>query len=129
MNYLQAPTHVLGVRTADAKLGTYSHWLPGTTRIDRATTQIDFYDCSTDLGRAETESRPHDPRAQVLLDRLLNQYVPQQMAAPLPPPLQRASLRARGEYLAFTAAFNLYSLSQLVEHNRLIELLGPGGRF
>jgi len=129
MNYLLAPTHVLGVRTADAKLGTYSHWLPGTTRIDRATMQIDFYDYSTEAGRAETESRPQDPRAQVLLDRLLNQYVPQQMAASLPPPLQRASSRARDEYLVFTAAFNLYSLSQLVDDNKLIELLGPGGRF
>ena len=91
--------------------------------------QIDFYDYSSEGGRAETESRPRDPRAQMLLDRLLNQYVPRQMAATLPAPLQRASVRAREEYRAFTAAFNLYSLKQLVDDNKLIELLGPGGRF
>ena len=40
LNYLHAPTHVLAVRTHEAKLVTYTHWLPGTTRPIRRSMEL-----------------------------------------------------------------------------------------
>ena len=85
-NRVHAPTHVLAVRTPEAKLVTYTHWYPGTTRPIPASMQLEYYDYATAEGRAETRSHPHDPRAKAMASKLFNQYVPQQMEAPLPPP-------------------------------------------
>ncbi|MGH3236230.1 MAG: sulfatase-like hydrolase/transferase, partial [Streptosporangiaceae bacterium] len=84
MNYLHAPTHALGVRTAEAKLGTYSRWYPGTTRPVMSSMELEFYDYATPEGRAETFSTPDDPRAKAMLAALFNQYVPQQEQESLP---------------------------------------------
>ena len=94
-NYLHAPTHVLAVRTQAAKLVTYTHWYPGTTRPIPASLRLEYYDYGTPEGRAETQSQPDDPRAKAMAHKLFTQYVPQQMEAPLPPPS-----RARWEGLA-----------------------------
>ena len=121
LNYLHAPTHVLAVRTQEAKLVTYTHWFPGTTRPIPGSMELEFYDYATSEGRAETKSRPNDPRAKALAQKLFNQYVPQQMEAPLPPPLKRTVARARASYIAYVAKSNLSPLIQALK-----ELLGYG---
>jgi arylsulfatase A-like enzyme len=121
LNYLHAPTHVLAVRTQEAKLVTYTHWFPGTTRPIRGSMELEFYDYATSEGRAETRSHPNDPRAKALAHKLFNQYVPQQMEAPLPPPLKRTVARARASYIAYVAKSNLSPLIQALE-----SLLGYG---
>jgi uncharacterized sulfatase len=126
MNYLRAPIHVLGVRTADAKLGTYSHWVPGTTQPILATMELEFYDYATPEGRAETLSTPDDPRAKALLQALLQRYVPLQMEAPLPPSLRPAQERAKLAYLGFEALANLYSVTQLIDERKISTLFGFG---
>jgi uncharacterized sulfatase len=126
MNYLHAPTHILGVRTASAKLGTYSHWLPGTTRPDLATMELEFYDYATPEGRAETLSTPDDPRAKTLLNTLLQQYVPREMEAPLPLSLQAPQKRAQASYVAYVALANAYSAKQ---HVMISTVLGYGHVF
>ena len=115
LNYLHAPTHVLAVRTHQAKLVTYSHWLPGTTRPIPGSMELEFYDYATSDGRAETMSHPNDPRAKALAHKLFNQYVPQQMEAPLPPPLKKTVAKARASYVAYVAKSNVSPLIQALE--------------
>ena len=128
-NYLRAPTHVLAVRTRDVKLVTYSHWARGTTTPIRATMKLEFYDYATAAGRAETDSRPDDPRVKPLLTKLLDQYAPTQMEAPLPGSLRATSRRARASYLVFSAATNAYTYSQLIGQGKLKTVLGYGESF
>jgi arylsulfatase A-like enzyme len=125
-NYLHAPTHVLAVRTREAKLVTYTHWFPGTTRPIPRSLQLEFYDYATPEGRAETLSHPHDPRATAMAHKLFTQYVPQQMEAPLPPPLKRTVAKARASYIAFEAQFNVLNLAKLLQDGLLGKLLGYG---
>ena len=123
LNYLYAPTHVLAVRTKREKLVTYTKWFPGTTRRIPGSLQLEFYDYATEQGRAETSSDPDDPRAKALAHKLFTQYVPQQMEAPLPPPLKRTVARARASYVAFVAATNKDSIAGAMQ------TLGYGGPF
>jgi uncharacterized sulfatase len=125
-NYLRAPTHVLAVRTQQEKLVTYTHWYPGTTRPIPGSLQLEYYDYATPEGRAETRSHSRDPRARALSNKLFNQYVPQQMEAPLPPPLKRTVATARASYVAFEAQFNLLNTIQLIQDGKLGTLLGTG---
>jgi arylsulfatase A-like enzyme len=121
------PTHVLAVRTHEAKLVTYTRWFPGTTRPDPGSLKLEFYDYSTPEGRAETLSLPGDPRAAAMARKLFAQYVPTQMEAPLPPPLKRTVAKARASAIAFESAMNLLTLQQLIQGGKLVELLGYGG--
>jgi arylsulfatase A-like enzyme len=115
LNYLHAPTHVLAVRTHEAKLVTYAHWFPGTTRPIPESVELEFYDYATSEGRAETRSHPNDPRAEALADKLFNQYAPEQMEAPLPPPLKETVAEARASYITYVAEENLKPLLQALE--------------
>ena len=131
LNYLRAPTHVLAVRTPEVKLVTYSHWARGTTTPIRATMKLEFYDYATSTGRSELQSHPDDPRVKPLLNKLLNQYAPTQMEAPLPGTLKGTSRRARASYLVFAALTNAYTFKQLVEPpgQKLRTVLGYGEAF
>ena len=77
--------------------------------------QLEFYDYATSEGRAETRSHPHDPRATALAHKLFNQYVPQQMEAPLPPPLKKTVAKARASYITYVAEENLKPLIEALE--------------
>jgi len=123
LNYLHAPTHVLAVRTKEAKLVTYTKWFSGTTRRVPASLQLEFYDYATAQGRAETRSQPDDPRGKAMAHKLFTQYVPRQMEAPLPPPLKRTVAKARASYVAFVAKTNASTIIQA------IKALGYGGPF
>jgi arylsulfatase A-like enzyme len=129
LNPAHTPTHILAVRTPLLKLVTYSHWAPGTTRPIRASLRTEFYDYRSAAGRAETRSRPDDPTIPALLRRLFNQWVPQQMEAPLPVRLRRSVARARAGYLAFQALANAYSYKQLIDDQKLRTELGYGDHF
>lgn len=129
LNYAHAPTHVLAVRTAEAKLVTYTHWLPGTTRPIPASMQLEFYDYSTSAGQAETRSLPDDPRAKAMASKLFSQYVPQQFEAPLPLSLKSTVAKARASYIAFNALTNAYSIKALGSGGKLKTVLGYGAAF
>jgi uncharacterized sulfatase len=129
LNYLHAPIHVLAVRTRDTKLVTYSHWAPGTTRPVPGSMKLEFYDYATARGRAELSSNPHDPRVNPLLQKLLTEYVPTQMEAPLPASLKQAVVRGRASYIAFEAAIKAAGAKKLIEGRQATEVLGYGGTF
>jgi arylsulfatase A-like enzyme len=125
-NRLHAPTHILAVRTHEAKLVTYTDWLPGTTRPIGKSMQLEFYDYATSEGRSETRSHPNDPRAKAMARKLFNQYVPQQMEAPLPVSLKKTVAKARASYVAFEAKFNVLNTVKLLQDGQLGTLLGYG---
>ena len=88
--------------------------------------ELEFYDYATPEGRAETRSHPDDPRAKAMAQKLFNQYVPQQMEAPLPPPLKKTVAKARASYIGFEAEFNVLNLAKLLQDGLLGKLLGYG---
>lgn len=97
------PFHLLGLRTQDFKLGVYSKWKRGTTRIDAGSIETEFYNYGTPQGRAEVANRPHDPRAAPALELLLDEIVPKEFRAPLPAGLLGPQAFSRTRYLAYSA--------------------------
>ena len=115
------------MRTREAKLCTYSHWHRGTAVPATTGMQLEYYDYSTEAGRAEMRSTPEDPHARALARTLFGEYVPRAMQAPLPTSsLRRASRRGRESYLAFVALANAYSVKQLIDGEKLKTALGYG---
>jgi hypothetical protein len=58
-----------------------------------------------------------------------NQYVPQQMEAPLPVPFKSTVSKARASYIQFNAQTNAYFIQQLIQDRKLTTVLGYGGNF
>ncbi|MEK0084362.1 sulfatase-like hydrolase/transferase [Benzoatithermus flavus] len=102
-NFNDGPRHLLGLRTETFKLGVYADWHRGTTRIDRSTIETEFYDYATEGGRAELDNVPGDPRASRAMRLLLEDLVPSELRAPLPPDLRAPQALARARYLALAA--------------------------
>jgi uncharacterized sulfatase len=134
-NFNGAPTNIIALRTNDTKVGVYSDWKPASTTIDPATVQLEFYDYSTRAGQLELFSHPNDPRAEQGYDALIDNYIPNELAAPLPGnPLNPNSLRF--QQLKSEVAHLIYR--DLIKNepdstwrtgNGLRMLLGYGGQF
>jgi uncharacterized sulfatase len=93
-NFNGAPTNILGLRTNSGKVGVYSDWLPHSVNIDPSTVELEFYDYSNIAGQLELLNRPDDPRAEQGYDALTQNFIPNELAAPLPgDPLDPNSLR------------------------------------
>ena len=97
--YNDAPLHIVGLRTASAKLGTYSKWTPATGQIEPGTTELEFYDYDTPGGALELANTPNDPRAQRMLGLLFDRLIPDELRARLPGGLALAQDLAKAEYL------------------------------
>lgn len=127
MNYLRAPTHLLGIQTPNAKLCTYSGWIPRTAVPAATGMELEFYDYSTSLGRAELENQPDDPRVRGLVRQLFDRHVPGEFQAPLPTPaLRRASRRARSAYLKALALSNAFSEIELIDQRKIETVVDYG---
>ena len=100
-NYNHSPLHLVGLRTSDAKLGTYAHWTSPEAVIDQATLELEFYDYATERGCAELDSRPHDPQVAPMLRSLLDELIPNELRAALPGRLAEVQRRARERFLGF----------------------------
>ena len=75
-----APTHLLGLRTRDYKIGTYADWNPGATTVFRPSLETEFYDYQTPGGRAEVSNTPDDPDVEQILAHLLDTVIPNELA-------------------------------------------------
>jgi len=98
-NTAKYPIHIAGLRTQSAKLATYSTWTPRTGEIEPGTVELEFYDYSTPQGIAELTNTPNDPRAQQMLNTLLNELIPNELRARLPGTLAAAQDISRAAYL------------------------------
>ena len=134
-NFNGAPTNILALRTEDTKVGVYADWKPLSVDIDPTTVQLEFYDYSTKAGQLELFSNPRDPRAKEGYEALVNNYLPNELAAPLPgDPKDPNSLR----FQQIKSEIAHVAFRDLIEHepdstwktgDGLRLLLGYGGPF
>jgi uncharacterized sulfatase len=103
-NWLNAPGHVLGIRTEAGKLGVYSDWFPATSVINQSSVQTEFYDYSTESGRLELDNTVQDNhQARKLYRRLLHEIIPNELQQPLPPPLRLQQEKSKVAHLIYRA--------------------------
>ena len=112
-NFNNSPGHIIGLRTPDAKLGVYAQWLRGTTDIDLGTIQLEYYDYQTSGGRLEIDNRKNAPAANVLLNALLTNVLPNELRAPLPPAFIPAQTDAKTRYLTYVGLIDQLNASDL----------------
>lgn len=104
LNYTQAPSHLIGLRTRNGKLGTYADWLPLGSTIDPKSIQTELYDYATEAGRLELDNiADTSPVTGPALALLLGKIVPQELHKPLPSFLHAAQEDARTQFLKFCA--------------------------
>jgi arylsulfatase A-like enzyme len=99
-----APSHIVAVRTPDAKLGMYSYWKPGGMEIDASRPiERELYDYSTPLGVRELDNLAgHSPK-EAALQGLIDHAVLPELRAPLP------------DFLSEAQQQGLANMQQLVE--------------
>jgi arylsulfatase A-like enzyme len=87
-----APFHVLGLITEDAKLGVYTDWADDSDEILADGQEVEFYDYGTEEGRLELANTagPENPRFTELYRQLMTEAVPTELRAPLPDELDAA---------------------------------------
>ncbi len=101
----QAPSHIVGVRTPEAKAGLYSFWSDGTTRIDPTAEQDrEFYDYSTEEGRLELSDQADiGAEGWQLHQFLLETVLPDEVNQPLPDYLRAAQEEGLADHAALSA--------------------------
>jgi len=103
LNFNNVPRHILGLRTRNMKVASYSRWGSRGNKV-RAGRELESYDYDKKRGRLELENfRCDGARAQRLLKAMSREAA---MSAKLPPPWQRASNRAKRTYLNFIQTLN-----------------------
>ena len=127
-NYLNAPTHILGVRTAETKLGSYADWIPLSSTINQSSNELEFYDYSTTDGQLELANRPDDPRGAAMFQELLNNLIPNEMQQLLPPPYRAQQLASKAAHMAYRALIE-HEPSGTWKNGGLTSILGYGGVF
>ncbi|MGV0814488.1 sulfatase-like hydrolase/transferase [Mycolicibacterium boenickei] len=86
-----APSHIVAVRTPQAKLGMYTYWKPGTMNIDTSRpVHHELYDYTTDSGVQELDNQADRSAKQAALQGLLDHEVLPELRAPLPDFLDEA---------------------------------------
>jgi arylsulfatase A-like enzyme len=134
-NFNQSPTNIIGMRTNDSKLGVYSDWLPASTTIDPTTVQLEFYDYTLPGDQLEMFSLPNAPLAEQGYEALTGNYIPNELAAPLPGnPLDPSSLRfqqlkSEAQHLIFRDFIKNQPDTEWETGVGLYTLLGYGGPF
>jgi arylsulfatase A-like enzyme len=104
----EAPRHVVAIRTAKAKLATYSNWLPETTEADLRGREVELYDYSTSAGRAELENLAGaSSLEEALFQALEEEAIPGELHAPLPSHLKVAQSRGLADYASVEEFQNL----------------------
>jgi uncharacterized sulfatase len=128
-----ASTSILALRTNDTKVGVYADWKPLSVDIDPSTVQLEFYDYPTKAGQLELNGNPNDPRAEQGYEALIQNYLPNELAAPLPGnPLDPNSLRFQQIKSEIAHAFRDLienELDSTWQSGGLRTLLGYGGPF
>ncbi|WP_328286940.1 sulfatase-like hydrolase/transferase [Mycolicibacterium mucogenicum] len=100
-----APSHIVAVRTPDAKFGRYSYWQPGGMEADR-TRRIDYelYDYESPSGAQELDNQAGRSGKQAKLQGLLEGEVLPELRAPLPAWMHDAQEQGMADMQRLTAA-------------------------
>jgi arylsulfatase A-like enzyme len=104
-----APSHVVAVLTSEAKLATYSHWIPGTTDIDNSQSQeFELYDYSSTQGQLEIDNvAGRSPLEAELRELTDNTVIPDEVQAPLPEWLHGARDQGFADFHSLTGSLAL----------------------
>ncbi len=103
-NWINAPAHVLGIRTEAGKLGVYADWITATSVIQQSSAQFEYYDYSTERGRLELDNTVHDnEHARKLYRRLRHEIIPNELQQPLPPALRLQQEKSKIAHLIYRA--------------------------
>ncbi len=124
----KAPTHVLGLRMEDTKLGVYSKWLPLSATIIPSSVEKEFYDYSSERGLLELDSMPWDGRVQLMYEKLIHDLIPTELQAPLPGALGVVQKASKLAHLAFRELIAIQPSGKWKNHG-LRTLLGYGHEF
>ena len=130
-NFNRAPTHVLGMRTEETKLGVYSDWIPLTSQIIPDSVDLEYYDYRTEQGRLELHNIANTTgrvRAQAAYEKLVNEILPNELQKPLPPPLRAAQEASKEAHLAYRELI-AHKPSGDWKRGDLISVLGYGAEF
>lgn len=131
-NPSRAPTHVLGVRTDDTKLGFYYDWFPLTSKIipvPDVVRDLEFYDLSTPEGALEIDNTAaSDPRAKAEYQKLINSIIPDELQEPLPGVLGVAQTASKAAHIAYRGLI-AHKLALEWIKGDLMSVLGYGAEF
>jgi len=128
-NFNQAPTHLLGLRTEDTKLGLYAKWVPLTSDVISGSMELEFYDHSTIRGKLEVDDTVDtDPRVNGMVQALLNDIIPHQLQQPLPGTLRLQQEASKRAHLLYRELFKHYP-AKVWQDGGLQTLLGYGAEF
>jgi arylsulfatase A-like enzyme len=95
----EAPRHVVALRTRHGKLGVYSNWAPGSVEALATGQEVELYDYSSPLGRAELSNAIGASALEAELWSALEETaIPLELHAPLPTHLQAAQQRGQADY-------------------------------
>ncbi len=105
------PSHVIGYRTKDAKLGVYSYFAPGTIQIEQQGQEAELYNYQQDgidevINHSPSGSAPDPTLFASMDDALFNPdtgAVATELRQPLPSDLQAVQTQAINDYLAYEA--------------------------
>jgi arylsulfatase A-like enzyme len=97
----EIPIHVIGYRTATAKLGLYSFWNDGTIDIVSQGYELEFYDFGTPQGMIEVKNTASSTMAANYYETLASDVIPNELRQPLPSSLQSYQQQAVQTYLAY----------------------------
>ena len=126
-----APTHVLGVRTEDTKLGFYYDWFPLTSKIipvPDVVKDLEFYNLSTAEGALEIDNTATDPRAEDEYQKLINHIIPDELQEPLPGVLGVAQEASKAAHIAYRELIARTPPTEWI-NGGLTDVLGYGAEF
>lgn len=100
-----APSHIVAVRTPDAKFGRYSYWRRGGMETDHSR-KIDYelYDYELPSGAKELDNQAGRSSKQARLEGLLDNEVLPELRAPLPAWMHDAQEQGMADMQRLTAA-------------------------
>ena len=129
-NFNKAPTHIMGIRTDETKLGYYAKWLPLSAQIIKSSAELEYYDYTSSNGLLETiNMASQDPAAvQAMVNELLNNLLPNELQQKLPGQLGVQQQLSKTAHLAFREFIDLQPAG-VWQKGGLRRLLGIGGDF
>lgn len=99
-----SPSHIVAVRTPDAKFATYSYWKPGGMEVDTSRPiDHELYDYATPSGAQELDNQAGRSAKQADLQALLDHQVLPELHAPLPSFLDEAQQQGLANMHELTA--------------------------
>ena len=127
---VNAPLHVVAVRTPNAKYALYSNWKPNTNAVDGAGQERELYDYSSSLGVMELDNAAGASRLEPALASQLARAVRNELREPVPKRLQAAQRDGYADYYttakttALVAATQRRKLEESEPASRAAEKLG-----